>query len=113
MLQDSTRTVHDWSLGNIFEHSNVGANFTCSIINLPTVNNTSYKITLLINQPLKNTYYANYIVINNIITPIAIWYENGIANFNIATLTKLLVQEITVYYSNNAWKIFTKGTNYY
>jgi hypothetical protein len=47
----ATGTVtHDYSLGTLFYHSSISANFTANITNVPTTNDRSIVVSLILNQ---------------------------------------------------------------
>lgn len=47
----ATGTVtHDYSLGTLFHHSSISANFTANITNVPTTNNRSIVVSLILEQ---------------------------------------------------------------
>jgi len=46
----SSIVVHDASLSNIFNHTNIAGNFTCNVTNLNLPVNNATSITLILNQ---------------------------------------------------------------
>ena len=42
--------VHDYSLGTLFYHSSISANFTANITNVPTTNDRSIVVSLILDQ---------------------------------------------------------------
>ena len=47
----ATGTVtHDYSLGTLFYHSSISANFTANITNVPTTNSRSIVVSLVLDQ---------------------------------------------------------------
>lgn len=60
----ATGTVtHDLSTGAVFYHSSISANFTINITNVPTTNNRTIVVTLILNQGATG-YYPNALQID-------------------------------------------------
>ena len=71
----ATGTVtHDYSLGALFYHSSISANFTANITNVPTTNNRSIVLVLLLSQGV-TAYIPNVLQIDG--TPYTIKWING------------------------------------
>jgi hypothetical protein len=63
-LSGASGTVdHNFSLGNVWNHTSISANFTANITNIPTTDDRSYTIVLNLFQGAI-PYYANAIQIN-------------------------------------------------
>ena len=57
--------THDYSLGALFYHSSISANFTANITNVPTTNNRSIVVTLILIQGA-TAYYPSAMQIDGV-----------------------------------------------
>ena len=84
------------------------SNFTINITNLPSSNNTSYTITLIINDK----YYASSLKINGGASQ-TIYYAGGSSNIIIPSSTNTIIQTFTLIYTTSLVKIISSVTPYF
>jgi len=98
-LSGATGAVsHDWSSADIFYHTSIAANFTCNIINIPTVSNKSYEINLILSQGA-SAYLATALQISG--SAVSLLWAGGSAPT--PTANKTGKQRLELYYSGSAW----------
>jgi len=84
----------DYSISGIFSTTAHTANFTIAITNVPTTENRTINITLLINSST-NKFYGNTITVNGLATSPII--NGGSSSISVSSAT-LIIQQITVLY---------------
>lgn len=98
-LTGATGTVaHDLKLGSVFHHSSVSANFTANITNVPTTNNRTVVVVLVIEQGL-TAYLPTALQING--TSQSINWINGSAPTG--TASKKEIVAFTLIRTGDAW----------
>ncbi len=108
-IDSATGTVNHniASAGTTFYHTNVADNFTANFTNVPTTNNRSTTVTLVINQ--NNPVYIPSIIQINGITQTLNW-ANGIVPT--ATVGGIDVFQFTLLRVNNAWTVVGSLSNH-
>lgn len=101
-IDGATGTVtHDFDTGSsIFYHTNVAASFTANFTNVPTTNNRSYFMTLIIQQG-GTPYIPHAISVDNI-SQIIYWVDNTQPT---GTANKFEYFTFNLLRRNDAWTI--------
>jgi hypothetical protein len=92
--------THNWLQGSVFYHTNVLANFTANLTNLPTANNRTYVIVLHLVQG-STPYYANALQIDG--SSVAIRWLN--ATIPTPVGNRFEIQSLTLFRFNNTWNV--------
>jgi len=101
-ITNATGTVdHNWSTGDIFYHSNIQANFTVNITNIPTTSDKAYNLTLILNQG-SSAYFANALQVNGVSVQIY-WANSSIPSAN---ANKKDLQSFALYYTASSWNAY-------
>ena len=79
--------THDFSTGSIFYHTSISANFTANFTNVPTTDNRTNVVTLILVQSTTG-YYPNAVQVNG--SPTAIKWLGGSAPTATANRTELI-----------------------
>lgn len=98
----ATNTVtHDVSSSSIFYHTLMASNFKPNLINLPTHNNRSHVVVLLLEQT-SPAYFVNGLQINDEEQTIK-WYGDVTPT---ATPNEIDIVSFTILRISNEWKVF-------
>ena len=92
---------------DIFYNTNLSANYTCNITNLPTTSNRAYGVTLILVQG-STGYYANALQIAGSSTSI-LWANTSTP---LPTANKTEIQSFTLYYSGSSWTAMASYTSF-
>jgi hypothetical protein len=92
--------VHDTSTGTTFYHSSIAANFTANFINVPTTNNRTITVALVLVQG-STPYYPSSVQING--TNQTIKWANATAPTPTASRTELVT--FSLIYMSSAWTV--------
>lgn len=92
---------HDISLSSIFYHTLMASDFKPNLINLPTHNNRSHVVVLILEQS-NPAYFINDLQINGSDQTIK-WYGDVIPT---PTANEIDIVSFTILRISNAWKIF-------
>jgi hypothetical protein len=104
----ATGTVtHDYSLGALFYHSSISANFTANITNVPTTNDRSIVVSLILNQG-STAYIPNALQIDGSVQTIN--WVGGSTPTPISN-KKELVSFVLIRVSNS-WSVLGSVTTY-
>jgi hypothetical protein len=95
---------HDYAISSVFYHDALSANFTCSVINVPTTNDRNSPLTLVLTQG-STPYMANALQINGLATTIS-WLNNAVPTGN-ASKTNLVT--FAMLRAANAWTVLGKS----
>lgn len=98
----STGTVdHDVSSSSIFYHTNIASSFDVDLLNMPTDNNRSHVVVIILEQS-NPAYFINDLYINSSVQSIK-WFGNvtptGSTNF-------IDIVSFTILRISNSWKVF-------
>jgi hypothetical protein len=108
VLTNSSGTVtHDFSLGQIWQHTTPSGNFTANFTNVPTTGNRSSAVTLILNQGA-NPYIANAVQIDSVSQTIK--WAGGIQPAGSGNKTDVLTFIMT--YINGTWTVFGQMSSY-
>lgn len=101
VLNASTGTVvHDYTVGGIFVHTNIAANFTVNFTNVPTTDNRISNFTLILYQGA-NAYYPNAVQINSGAASI-LWFDG---NTPTPTANKTEIASFSLIRVAGAWRV--------
>ena len=101
VLNASTGTViHDYSVGGIFVHTNIAANFTVNFTNVPTTDNRISNFTLILYQG-GSAYYPNAVQINSGAASI-LWFDG---NTPTPTANKTEIASFSLIRVAGAWRV--------
>ena len=105
---DATGVVdHDFSTGSLFLHSNIVANFTANIVNMPTTDNRSTSIALFLDQGA-TAYIPNALQIDGAAQTIK-WSGGSPPS---GTNNYLDIVNFTLIRANNAWTVIGSLSTY-
>lgn len=99
--------THDYSTGTIWWHSSISANFTVNLTNVPTTNDRTIVVTLLLNQG-GTGYYPNVLQIAG--TPVTIRWANNITPT--PSTNKIDVVAFTLIRTGSTWYALGNYTPY-
>jgi hypothetical protein len=107
-LVSATGTVtHDFSTGAVWQHSSISANFTANFTNVPTTNNRTISVALILVQGA-TPYIPNVVQIAG--TPVTIsWQDNAVPTGN---ANKRDLVSFTFVRSGNAWSVLGSLSTY-
>jgi hypothetical protein len=97
---------YDWTTGDIFYISNMTANYTANIINLPTINNRHYVIVFYLVQGA-TPYYINSLRVAG--SPLTIKWAYGSIPVPVANHTA--IETFNLYY-NGSWSVLGQYTSF-
>jgi hypothetical protein len=98
----ATGTVdHDISLSSIFYHTLMASNFKPNLTNLPTHNNRSHVVVLILEQT-DPAYYINGLQINGSDQTIK-WFGDVVPT---PTTDEIDIVSFTILRISNSWKVF-------
>jgi hypothetical protein len=104
----STGTVnHDVSFSSIFYHNNIASSFAVNLINLPTDNNRSHVIVVILEQS-NPAYFVNDLYINSTLQTIK-WFADDVP---VGSANLIDVISFTLLRITNTWKIFAHSVYY-
>jgi hypothetical protein len=89
----------------VFYNQTIAGNFTANFINVPTTNNNSIILTLILEQGA-SPYYATALRINSVATPIY-WYQAIVPT---PTPNAIEIESFTLFYLNSGWKVVAQYT---
>jgi len=95
---------HDYSISSVFYHSSLVSNFTCSVVNVPTIDDRSLPLTLVLAQG-PTPYMANAFQINGVAATLS-WLDNVVPTGN-ASKTNLV--SFGMFRAGNAWTVLAKS----
>ena len=108
VLSGSTGTVvHDYTLGGLFLHTSIAANFTANFTNVPTTNNSVINFTLVLYQGATG-YYPNAVSIDGAAQTI-LWNENTTPTPN---ANKTDIVSFSLLRSSNTWRVIGSFSTY-
>jgi hypothetical protein len=110
VLSNATGTVlHDWSLGSIFWHNTIQANFTANISNVPLTVNKAYVVTLVLSNGATG-YFANALQVNGSATTIR-YFNNTPPS---PSVNKIDIQSFTLFYTGTtpSWYALSQFTSF-
>jgi hypothetical protein len=104
----ATGTVtHDYSTGDIWYHSSIAANFTVNLTNVPTTNDRTIVVTLILNQGVAG-FYPNILQIAG--TPVTIRWANNVTPT--PSTSKIDVSTFTLIRTGSTWYALGNYTTY-
>lgn len=103
----SGTVVHDTSTGTTFYHSSIAANFTANFTNVPTTNNRTITVALILVQG-STPYYPNAIQING--TGQTIKWANAATPTPTASRVELV--SFSLIYMAGAWTVIGQLSTY-
>jgi hypothetical protein len=92
---------HDVSSSSIFYHTAMASSFVANFINLPTHNNRSHVVVLILEQSTPS-YFINGLQINDVVQTIK-WFGDVTPT---ATASEIDIVSFTILRVSNAWKVF-------
>ena len=95
---------HDYAVSSVFYHSSLVANFTCAVVNVPSMNDRSVPLTLVLSQGT-TPYMVDALQINGLATAIS-WLNNAVPTGN-ASKTNLVT--FAMFRAANAWTVLGKS----
>lgn len=98
---------HDYTLGGLWLHTAVAANFTANFINVPTTNNSVTNFTILIYQGA-TPYYPNAIQIEGVAQTVN-WADNTAPTPN---SNKKEIVSFSLIRSSGAWTVIGSFSTY-
>lgn len=99
--------VHDFTIGSLFLHSSIASNFTANFINVPTVNNRSISIALVLDQGA-TPYIPNAVEINS--SSESIKWSGGSPPSGTANYTDIV--NFTLIRSGSSWTVLGSLSTY-
>lgn len=107
-ITGATGTVtHDTSTGTTFYHTSITSNFTPNFINVPTTNNRTITVVLILVQG-STAYYPNGVQVNG--TPQTIKWANAAAPTPTASRTELV--SFSLIYMASTWTVVGQLSSY-
>lgn len=104
----ATGTVdHDFSTGSLFLHTNIAANFTANFTNVPTTNNRSTSVALILDQG-GTAYIPNALQIDGAAQTIK--WSGG--SPPLGTVNYIDIVNFTLIRTNNAWTVVGSLSTY-
>lgn len=104
----ATGTIeHDFSTGSLFLHSNIAANFTANFTNVPTTNNRSTTVALILDQGA-TAYIPNALQIDGAAQTIK-WSGGSVPS---GTNNYIDIVNFTLIRANNAWTVIGSLSTY-
>ena len=104
----ATGTVtHDFSTGAVFYHSSISANFTANFTNVPTTNNRTLSVVLILSQGA-TARIPNAVQIAGVAQTI-LWQGGGIP---VGSTNRVDVVSFTLIRTGNAWTVIGALTTY-
>jgi hypothetical protein len=108
VLTGSTGTVaHDYTLGGLWLHTGVAANFTANFTNVPTTNNNVITFTLILYQG-SIPYYPNSVQIDGVLQTV-LWNDNALPTPN---ANKTEVFSFSLIRSSSSWRVMGSFSTY-
>jgi hypothetical protein len=98
---------YDWSTGDIFYISNMTANYTANITNLPTTNNKHYVIVFYLVQGATPYYINNLTIAGG--TALTIKWAGGTTPSAVAN--QIAIETFNLYY-NGSWSVLGQYTSF-
>lgn len=98
---------HDFSTGSLFLHSSIAANFTANITNIPTTNNRSSSVALMLDQGA-TAYIPNAVQIDGVAQTIK-WSGGSVPS---GTNNYFDIVNFTLIRANNAWTVIGSLSTY-
>ena len=92
--------THDTSTGTTFYHTSIASNFTANFTNVPTTNNRTISVALILVQG-STPYYPNAVQING--TPQTIKWANALAPTPTASRVELVT--FSLIYMSSTWTV--------
>lgn len=107
-LTGATGTViHNLSIGSIFYHTSIAANFTANITNVPTTDNRTIVVVLILNQG-GTPYIPNALQIDGVSQTIK-WVSSTVPTGN---ASKIDMVGFTLLRVSSAWTVFGQLSSY-
>jgi len=99
--------AHDYSTGDIFYHSSISANFTVNLTNVPTTNDRTIVVTLILNQGAAG-YYPSAVQIGGVAQTLR-WANNVTPT---PSANKIDVAVFTLIRTGSTWYVLGNYTTY-
>jgi hypothetical protein len=99
--------VHDFATGSLFFHISISANFTVNITNIPTTNNRSIGIALILDQGA-TAYIPNALQIDGAAQTIK-WSGGSVPS---GTINYIDIVNFTLIRENNSWTVIGSLSTY-
>jgi hypothetical protein len=104
----ATGTVaHDYSTGAVFYHSSISANFTANFTNVPTTNNRTIGLSLILSQG-SSPYYCNSVQVDG--SNVTIKWPGAAAPTPVAN--RLEIQNILLVRVGSTWSAVSSLSSY-
>ena len=106
-ISDASIVVHDFATGAIWYHSDISANFTANFTNVPTTNDRTLAVVLVLNQGA-TAYIPNAVQINGVAQTI-LWQGTVLP---VGTTNRVNVVSFTLVRTGSAWTVIGALTTY-